>query len=727
VSRRQAILAGAGLAALVAGGVALWLFALAAPGPVPSFAQVRSRHRPSDLRLLDRHGEVIHEHRTDPERRRLRWTALDEVSPALRAAVLEAEDRRFMRHAGVDARAAAAAVVERLTGRGGRGASTVTMQLAAFVDPGLRHRGEARTVVQKWRQVRLALAIERDWSKPEILEAYLNLATFRGELDGVRAAASLLFAKEPHGITEPEAVVLAALLRAPNARMDAVARRAGRLADRLGWRADGATLDSVVASAMAPATGPGPRVALAPHAAVRLAPAWGRGAPTGADVPSTLDAAVQQAAAEALRRHLAAVRARGVRDGAVLVVDNDSGEVLAYVGGDPERGSARYVSGIHARRQAGSSLKPFVYALALDERLLTPASLLEDSPLEIAVAGGLYRPRNYDGEFRGLVSVRTALASSLNVPAVRALDLAGVEAALDRLRQLGFTGLVEDGDFYGPSLALGSADVSLWELVGAYRALARGGVWSPIRLSPADPSEPGRRVYSAEAAHLVGHILADRESRGATFGLESPLATPFWTAVKTGTSKEMRDNWCVGFSRRYTVGVWVGNFSGEPMRDVSGVTGAAPIWSDVMAWLHRSVPSRPPAAPLGVVSRPVRFPAASEPRRVEWFLAGTEPDTTAPAPAAGRARIVAPVGGTVIALDPDIPRDLQRVVLEASGSTAGARFTVDGQPVGAEGGLVVWPPVPGRHVVALLDADDREVDRVRIEVRGPARVRAPGQ
>ncbi len=165
VSRRQAVLAGGGIAALVAGGVALWLFVLAAPGPVPSFAQVRSRHRPSDLRLLDRHGEVIHEHRTDPQRRRLRWTRLDEVSPALRAAVLEAEDRRFLRHAGVDTYAVAAAVLERLTGRGARGASTVTMQLAAFLDPGLRHRGEARTLVQKWRQMRLALAIEKGWTK----------------------------------------------------------------------------------------------------------------------------------------------------------------------------------------------------------------------------------------------------------------------------------------------------------------------------------------------------------------------------------------------------------------------------------------------------------------------------------------------------------------------------------------------------------------------------------
>ena len=236
------------------------------------------------------------------------------------------------------------------------------------------------------------------------------------------------------------------------------------------------------------------------------------------------------------------------------------------------------------------------------------------------------------------MSVRTALASSLNVPAVRALDLVGEEAAVELLRRLGFDGLRESGDYYGPSMALGSADVSLWELVNAYRALARGGVWSPLRLGADEAAGAARRVYSDRAAFLVSSILADRESRSLTFGLENPLATRFWTAVKTGTSKEMRDNWCVGYSRRYTVGVWVGNFGGEPMRNVSGVTGAAPVWREVMAWLHGAVPSAPPAAPAGVVAAPVAFPGAVEPARLEWFLAGTEPPRRRrpPSPAATR-------------------------------------------------------------------------------------------
>src|SRR5439155_20222870 len=164
----------------------------------------------------------------------------------------------------------------------------------------------------------------------------------------------------------------------------------------------------------------------------------------------------------------------------------------------------------------------------------------------------------------------------------------------------------------------------------------------------------GRR-YSAEAAFLVSHILADRESRSATFGLENPLATRFWSAVKTGTSKDMRDNWCVGFSRRYTVGVWVGNFSGEPMRDVSGVTGAAPVWLEIMGWLHQETPSLPPPPPRGVLDQHVTFPQGVEPERGEWFLTGTESPGPALTLAPGPPRILAPPAGTGIALDPDLP------------------------------------------------------------------------
>ncbi len=472
-----------------------------------------------------------------------------------------------------------------------------------------------------------------------------------------------------------------------------------------------------MARALEAPPGTGIRVTAAPHAAYRLS----RAAQDGAPVQSTLDAKLQRPATETLRRHLLAVRAQRVQDGAVLVVDNATGDVLAYVGGSGDLSSARYVDGVRAARQAGSALKPFLYGLALDERLLTPASLIEDTPLEIPVTGGLYRPQDYDEQFRGLVSARTALGSSLNIPAVRALQLVGPEAFVQQLRRLGFSGLRESGDFYGPALALGSADVSLWELVNAYRTLANAGVWSPLRMRPDELSaaEP-RRLYSREAAFLVSHMLADRQARSATFGLENPLATRFWTAVKTGTSKEMRDNWCVGYSDRYTVGVWVGNYSGEPMRDVSGVTGAAPVWSEVMAWLHRRVPGLPPRPPAGVRAESVSFVHGIEPDRVEWFLEGTQPEVDLPARLAAEPRILAPTQGVVIALDPDIPPARQRVLFQAQVDRRTLRWILDGADVGPCTDLFMWEPQPGSHTLFLADEQEHPLDATTFEVRGGA-------
>jgi penicillin-binding protein 1C len=581
------------------------------------------------------------------------------------------------------------------------------MQLAGLLDPALRRRREPRGLVQKWRQIRLARALEARWSKAEILEAYLNLVTYRGELTGIGAAADGLFAKAPHGLTDAESSVLAALLRGPAAPPELVGRRARALV-----RAGAADeIDAAVERAFAAAAHHGPRRGEAVHVAQRLLHAGGP-----ERVASTLDAGIQRLATETLRRHLLAVRGARVSDGAVLVVDNASGEVLAYVGSSGDLSPAPLVDGVRARRQAGSALKPFLYGLALERRLLTPATLLEDAPLEIAVAGGLYRPRNYDETFRGPVSARTALASSLNVPAVRVLTLLGAETFVQTLRALGF-GLEQPADWYGPALALGSADVTLWEMTGAYRALANNGTWSPLRLTPDDRAGEARRVISEDAAFLVGHVLADRESRSATFGLENVLATPFWTAVKTGTSKDMRDNWCVGFSRRYTVSVWVGNFSGAPMQNVSGVTGAAPVWVDVMRALHRATPSVAPFPPPGVVAARVAFGGEVEPERRDWFLRGTEPIAAATV-SARQARIVAPVSGTIIAIDPEIPADRQRVAFEAEGGDRELRFVLDDEEIGHAPGPLLWKPRPGRHVLVLRDRQATPRDRVTFEVRG---------
>jgi penicillin-binding protein 1C len=705
---------------LLGGAVLAWLVCGTPPPAVPAFQAVRASHRPSDVQLLDRHGALLHELRIDETARRLAWTGLADISPALQDAVIASEDRRFFRHGGVDAGAVAAALRHSLSGGPRRGASTITMQVVTLLDPRLRRGGGPRTLSQKWRQMRLAWALEGRWSKAEILEAYLNRVTFRGELQGVAAASSLLFGKAPHGITDAEATVLASLIRGPNAGPAVVGRRVMALRKALGKSIGDEEIAGALRSLEVPSAA-APRVALAPHVARRLLGPAGGSSAGRQSVRSTLDGALQRIAVDVLRRHLLAARDRNVQDGALLVVDNATGDVLAYVGGSGDLSSAAFVDGVRARRQAGSALKPFLYGLALERRLVTPASLLEDTPLDLSVAGGLFRPKNYDERFRGLVTVRTALAGSVNVPAVRTLDLVGLEIFVAQLRRLGFEGLTESGEYYGPSLALGSADVSLWELVNAYRTLANGGIWSPIRLAPEARQAPvHRRLYSTATAFLVSDILADRESRSLTFGLENPLATPFWSAVKTGTSKEMRDNWCVGYSRRYSAGVWVGNFSGEPMRDVSGVTGAAPIWSEVMTWLHRRVPSTPPQPPAGVRAGSVSFARGVEPEGMEWFLEGTELPADSATVLASQVRILTPTQGVVIALDPDIPPSRQRVLFEAQVDRRLLRWVLDGADLGPTADGFMWEPRPGSHSLSLVDEGERPLDAVTFEVRGAA-------
>ena len=409
-----------------------------------------------------------------------------------------------------------------------------------------------------------------------------------------------------------------------------------------------------------------------------------------------------------------------MRDGAALVVDNASGEILAYAGNIGEQSSARFVDGIRAMRQAGSTLKPLIYALAFDQRILTPASLMDDSPLDIPVAGGVYRPKNYDNRFHGMVTARVALASSLNVPAVKTLNLIGINPFVETLQRLDFRNIREP-DYYGLSIALGSADITLWDLVAAYRALANGGVWSPLRLTAGETRAAPRRVVSPEAAFLIADILSDRESRSRTFSLESPLSTRYWTAVKTGTSKDMRDNWCVGFSDRYTVGIWAGNFSGEPMYNVSGVTGAAPVWIDIMNWLHRRQSSRPPTPPAGVVRRSVEFASTAETKQ-EWFMQGTETSLVQKADDGIFPRIIYPTSGSIIALDPDIPPEDQKMFFEASPDGSNLQWVLDGQSLGLSAAPAPWSPRKGKHVLRLMDAGQRELDSVTFEVRGDDRM-----
>ena len=720
---RPAVIVAAAVVAVIAAAVSGR--AVAGGAALPTFDEVRAGWHSSDAWLLDRDGRPLQRQRVDHGARRLDWISLDEVSPALRAAIVLSEDRRFHQHSGVDWTAVAAASFRNLFDERTRGASTLTMQLAGLLDERLRRGADGRSFAQKIDQAWIATRLERRWRKHQILEAYLNLAPFRGELVGVDAASRTMFGKQPVGLDAAESAVLAVLLRGPNAGADRVGRRACALLRELRGQSDDPA-DCLAVEGIA-------RLALARRAgaadarldgAPQLAPHLARQMLKTSDAPvlSTVRADLQRVAHDALRRHLSALARRNVEDGAVLVLDNRSGEVLAWVGSSGALSSAAAVDGVTALRQAGSTLKPFLYALALEKRLLTAASLLDDSPVDLATATGLYIPRNYDRGFKGLVSLRAALGASLNVPAVRTLVTVTPDALVERMRALGFDSLNQSGDWYGYSLALGSADVSLLALTNAYRALANGGRYSPVVRMRDGATQAAAKVVDPAAAFIVADILADRNARALTFGTDSTLALRGWAAVKTGTSKDMRDNWCIGFSDRYTVGVWVGNFSGEPMWNVSGISGAAPVWADVMSWLHRGEVSRPPSPPAGVVGERVVFEPGLEPPRDEWFLRGTELRRVARVErVATKTAIVAPVDASLYALDPDIPPASQRLTFVADGEhAAAARWVLDGRTVG-HGARLAWPPMPGRHRLELRTRDDRLAPG-SFEVRG-ARLR----
>lgn len=693
---------------------------------LPSYEEVKSRYQASDILVLDSTGHLLQRVRTDFQTRRGEWIALGDISVALQRAVIRSEDQRFYAHEGIDWRAIASAGWGNLVHQQHRGASTLSMQLAGLLDDALRRGPSGRSLAQKFDQARQALSLEESWSKPQILEAYLNLAAFHGELVGVDALSRVLFQKHPSGLNAREAALAAVLLRGPNAALPVLQQRACALLTEMASPQECQGLGDFFYQTLQRRSAPwADTQGLAPHYA-RLAVGQLATTPQpGQSLRTSLDGDLQRFALRSVDRHLRALSTSNVRDAAVVVLDNQTGKILAYVGSSGGLSAASRVDHARALRQAGSTLKPFLYAQALEQQRLTSVSLMNDGPLNLPTGNGLYIPQNYDNFFSGWVSVRTALASSLNIPAVRALVMVTPDAFARLLVRLGLP-LDQAGDFYGYSLALGSADVTLLSLSNAYRSLANLGKYSPPQyFQKAAEAAEWKQIMSPAAAWIVGDILSDRQARARTFGLDSPLSTSFWTAVKTGTSKDMRDNWCAGWSQRYTVGVWVGNSAGASMHDVSGVSGAGPIWHDIMAYLHRQADSSQSPAPADVGRTMVSFQGDIEPSREDFFIGDTVLSHVQLAQESvlegrGVPRIVAPAPGTILALDPDIPRDKQQLGLLAGNLAAGrperVSWRIGGRILGY-GAHARWAPWAGRHHIQLLDEQGVVLDNVDIEVR----------
>lgn len=646
--------------------------------PLQTYSAVQSSYQSSELFLLDRDRKVLHQWRQDTRNRSFAWTPLSEISPAMISAVLKSEDKYFYQHSGFDVKALIGSVYQRVVFGSPRGGSTISMQLAKLIAP---QKSIYSGMMGKFRQLIMARHLEAMWSKDQILETYLNLTPFRSEYRGLASTSWAFFDKMPLGLSQKEATLLSVLIRSPNAPAEAWITRACRQEPLLcpEFRTSVSTILE-----KSKATTLSGQYAL--HLAQKLSASGVKG-----EVVTSVQQDLQRYVQEIVASQMRELEVRNVQEAAVLVVENATGQVWAYVGGNGKDSSRKYVDGVQALRQAGSTLKPFLYASAFEKDILHAHSWIEDSPVDIIFESGTYKPQNHDRQFYGWVPVRTALGSSLNVPAVKVFKLLNDETFWNKLKDMNFR-LLQPADHYGPALALGVADVSLEDLTQAYRTLAQGGVYSELRYDLGTSREV-KRIFTADSAAEVTSILSRSENRTLGFGLDSVLDLP-GTAVKTGTSKDMRDNWCVGFNQRFTVGVWVGNFSGAPMWNVMGVTGAAPIWKKTMLWLNEKYP---PAQPVEILS------------------ANLEAETTPQA--YPQARITYPQDGTILALDPAIPAQNQKMPLMiVSPEPEKMRWKINGGAKIAAGSPYMWTPTVGRHNFELYQNDELK-DRVQILVK----------
>jgi penicillin-binding protein 1C len=551
------------------------------------------------IELLDRHGQPLRELRVDERfSRPLRY---DEIPRNVVRAMLAAEDKRFFSHSGIDLLATARAAWS--NGRHGRvtsGASTITQQLVKQAEP------RPRTLRTKLIEAVTALRLEQVWTKEKILAAYLNRIDFGNLNVGIASAATYYFGKPLSDLSDAEAALLAGLPKNPRRLNPHVASGAAkrrqqivlRRMQEIGWLEDERAFDEPLRLR------PPRRVFRAPHFVDLVLRSSGTGFPP----VTTLDLGLNDFVESTVRDQLARLRPQDVRNAAVVVIDNASGDVLALVGSEdyfaPGTGQ---VNGAWARRSPGSTLKPFTYLLAL-ERGATPATIVADVPAVFASATGAYRPENYNHRCYGPVSYRHALGNSLNIPAVRVLAaIGGAPVLAERLRAWGITTLDKCAPEYGLGLTIGNAEVRLIELTNAYAALARGGVYRPWRLVPGPVERFAQHstLNTQPAAWLIADMLADNSARMLAFGANSALRFDFPVACKTGTSTDFRDNWAMGFTPEFTVGVWVGNFDGSPMREVSGVTGAAPILHTIFEHLRATRGTSWYERPASIVEREV--------------------------------------------------------------------------------------------------------------------------
>ena len=647
--------------------------------------------RTTDLsrEVVDRNGSLLRAYATDDGRWRLP-VALDAVDPQFVRMLVAYEDRRFFHHHGVDPLAVGRAAWQLVThGRIVSGGSTITMQLARLIEP-----REERTLAAKLRQALRALQIERRLSKDEILTRYLTLAPYGGNIEGVRAASLAWFGKEPDRLTLPQAALLVALPQSPEARRpDRNAKAAENARDRVLARMAQAGViapGEVERASAEPVSGTRqPMPALAAHAADEAL----RRDPEARRQVVTIDRGVQTALEDVARE--AAERLGPKVSIAMVMADATTGDILARVGsaGAFDQRSGGWIDMTKAERSPGSTLKPFIYGLALEDGLVMQETIVEDRPANFSG----YRPRNFDMAYQGDVTIRQALQLSLNVPAIRLLEAVGPIRLMSRTRRGGAAPHLPAGETPGLAIGLGGASLTLEGLVQLYTGLANGGRVAPLRLFPEEPATAvGERILSPQAVWQVTDMLA---------GVTPPQgAQHLGIAYKTGTSYGYRDAWSVGYDGRHVLGVWVGRPDGGSVPGLTGYLAAAPILFTAFskAGVGLTPLPRPPAGAM-------RLAAAELPYALRRFSPPSQA-LVAGAPTEPAPEIVYPPQGARVDLGQLAEGRAMPLALKLNGGRAPFRWLANGRPVEVSGRrrTAAWTPDgAGFQTLTVIDAAGR--------------------
>ena len=632
------------------------------------------------------------------------------VPALLQNAFIVAEDQHFYQHHGVDWPARAAALwLDLRQGAPIRGASSITEQVVRMIHP------RPRNLWSRWVEGFEAARLDARLSKRQILEFYLNQVPYAERRRGVVQAAHLYFDRGLDTLSPGEQLALAVLVRSP-AGMDlrhnpSRARRAlEQLADRLQQRGDLTAAQRAQVRSDPWVLNGAPAAPEASHF-VRHALDVRRTGPLSAQVRTTLDPHVQLMAQKILDGALTDLARRHVHDGALLVIDHRRNEILAWVVGRaaPSRDAADSAGGydtLLTPRQPGSTMKPLLYALAL-ERGWTAATLIDDAELSESMSGGQHTFHNYSHRHYGPLRLREALGNSLNIPAVKTLKFVGEDVFMERLHALGVTSLTQHPEFYGDGLALGNGEVSLYEMAQAYTVLARAGRYQPLTLLANDSTpRPEVSVFTPAVATLIGNILADPDARMREFG--RGLQFPVETAIKTGTSTDYRDAWAIAFDYRHTIAVWMGNLDGAATDGVTGAVGPAMVLRTLFSELNRNQDTRPLALSRGLERAKIcridgRLADDECDSTTEWFVPGTLPRTGSKTePATPQYRVLQPTAGLQIAHDPRIPAEFEALPMQIAAVPGLSKvdWYVDGKLAAhTTGAHYPWPLERGTHSV----------------------------